>query len=57
MRDYSIEEFVYKNKKQAINRFIGLCNELGYTYTHIKTFNVFTAGGIGYNFRLELMNQ
>ena len=52
-----VEIFTYKNKQMALNRFKGFCLELGYKYTHVKTFNVFTAGGIGYPSRIELVEQ
>ncbi len=55
MKTGDLVEFKYKNKKTAINRFKGTCIELGYKYTDVMQLGVMVAGGVGYDFRIELV--
>jgi len=55
MNTGDVVEFQYKNKKTAINRFKGTCNEIGYKYTDVSQLGLMVAGGVGYEFRLELV--
>lgn len=48
-------EFKYKNKKMAVNRFRGTCKELGYKYADVNQLGLMVAGGVGYDFRIELV--
>lgn len=55
MKTGDVVEFKYKNKKMAINKFKGSCNSIGYTYTDISQIGLMVAGGVGYDFRIELV--
>lgn len=55
MKTGDVIEFKYKTKKAAYIRFVESCNELGYTYTEVKSMNVVIAGGVDHDFRLELI--
>jgi hypothetical protein len=57
MNTMEVETFLYKNKNMALNRFAGICNELGYSYTPVNTFEIMLAGGIGHAFRVELIKE
>lgn len=55
MKTGDVVEFEYKSKKAAHIRFVQCCNELDYKYTDIKSMNASIAGGVGHDFRLELI--
>lgn len=55
MNTGDVVEFKYKNKNMAVNRFKGSCDELGYKYTDVSQLGLMVAGGVGYEFRLELV--
>jgi hypothetical protein len=55
MKSGHVVEFSYKTKRSAHNKFVSVCNELSYNYTEVKSMNVVIAGGIGHDFRLELV--
>lgn len=57
MSTMEVDTFVYKKKKMALNRFRGMCNELGYKYTEVSPFQIMLAGGIQHDFRLELVQE
>lgn len=51
------EEFFYKQKKIAFNRFKGRCVELGYKYTEIKAMDIFIAGDLNQDYKIELIKS
>jgi hypothetical protein len=55
MRTGDVVEFKYKTKKAAYIRFVESCQELGYSYTEVKSMNIVVAGGVDHEFRLELI--
>jgi len=49
--------FNYNSKKNAINHFTERCDERGYDWFEMPMLNGYEAGGIGYDYRIELFQE